>query len=326
MLRNLSLRFLVLFPFCLAVTSAWAQNPPAAGKTEPAKAGSTRQATAKVDAVRSDDKGIQKAAEALSAAFNSGKAAEVAALFLPDAELIDDAGNLHKGRKEIESVLAKFFERFPGSQLRQEITATRPLSASLVVQEGVQTIATKDGKDHSVSRFTAVLANHEGRWMYATCQQQPEEEETSPHERLAPLAWMIGDWIDEGPEEVVAISCKWSEDGNFLLVNFETKKGRKEGIKSLQRIGWDPLAEQVRSWVFDTDGGYGDGRWTAAEGSWIIKSTAVMPDGQTGSATLVIQPDGKDKFIMKGLDRIVGDDTQPDFQMTIVRKPPQPSK
>ena len=62
------------------------------------------------------------------------------------------------------------------------------------------------------------------------------------------------------------------------------------------------------------------------DGSWIIKSTAVMPDGQTGSATIVMEPAGKDKFVMKGLDRIVGDDTQSDFQVTIVRKPPQPSK
>ena len=137
---------------------------------------------------------------------------------------------------------------------------------------------------------------------------------------------MVGDWVDEGSDDVVAISCKWSEEKNFLLVNYESKIHGKEGIKSSQRIGWDPLAQQVRSWVFDTDGGYGDGRWTLVDGSWIIKSTAVMPDGQTGSATIVLEPAGKDKFVMKGLDRIVGDDTQPDFQVTIVRKPPQPSK
>ena len=25
-----------------------------------------------------------------------------------------------------------------------------------------------------------------------------------------------------------------------------------------QRIGWDPLTKQIKSWVFDSDGGYGD--------------------------------------------------------------------
>ena len=319
MLKKTLARIALVFASCLSVAAAMAQNVPPTGKAAPAKADAqARQATA--------DRGVQQAAEALTAAFNRGRASEVAALFLPDAELTDDAGNLHKDRKEIESVMQKFFDRFPGAQLQQQIASSRLLGASLAIQEGMQTIVTKDGKEKSVNHFTAVLVHREGGWAYATCQQQPEEQEPTPHERLEPLAWMVGDWVDEGSEDVVVISCKWSEEKNFLMVNYESKIRGKDGIKSLQRIGWDPLAQQVRSWVFDTDGGYGEGRWTSVDGSWIIKSTAVMPDGQTGSATLVIEPAGKDKFVMKGLDRIVGDDTQPDFQVTIVCKPPQPSK
>ena len=45
----------------------------------------------------------------------------MAALFLPDAELTDDAGNLHKGRKEIEEVMQMFFERFPGANCSNKL-------------------------------------------------------------------------------------------------------------------------------------------------------------------------------------------------------------
>jgi hypothetical protein len=61
-------------------------------------------------------------------------------------------------------------------------------------------------------------------------------------------------------------------------------------------------------------------------GTWIIKSTAAMPDGDSGSATIYIEPISEGKFLMKGFDRIVGDSSLPDFEAVIVRKPPQPGK
>ena len=70
----------------------------------------------------------------------------------------------------------------------------------------------------------------------------------------------------------------------------------------------------MRSWAFDSDGGYGDAHWTAIDTGWVLKSSAVLPDGQTGSATLFIEPVDKDKFVMRGFDRIVGDETNDDYR------------
>ncbi len=78
--------------------------------------------------------------------------------------------------------------------------------------------------------------------------------------------------------------------------------------------------------MFDSDGGYGQGEWTEVDGNWVVKSTAVLPNGLTGSATIVIRPDGEDKFVMTGFDRILGDALEADFEAEIVRKPPQPSQ
>jgi uncharacterized protein (TIGR02246 family) len=267
-----------------------------------------------------------QASEALIAAFNRGSASDVAALFLPEAELTDDAGNVHKGRKEIEALLTAFFQKFPGATMQQKIKSSRAVAPSLVIQDGEQAIVTKDGKEKTENDVTAVLIRHDGSWAYATLQQNSKSEEQSPHDHLAALSWLVGDWVDEDPDANVTFSCQWSEDKNFLLVNYESRMRGKTEIKSKQRIGWDPLAEQVHSWIFDSDGGYGESRWTQVDNSWIIKSTAVMPDGTTGSATIVAEPAGHDRFILKGLDRVIGDDTLPDFQIPIVRKPPQPAQ
>jgi hypothetical protein len=197
----------------------------------------------------------------------------------------------------------------------------------MAIQEGEQLIVTKNGKEKSDNAITAVLARLETGWAYATLQQRPkDDEEPSLHDRLEPLSWLVGDWVDEDPDAHTAISCRWSDDKHFLMVNYESNIAGKAGIKSTQRIGWDPLTERVRSWVFDSDGGYGEGHWTRVDKAWIIKSMAVMPDGDTGSATIVIEPTGPDSFMLKGLDRILGDGTQPDFQVTIVRKPPKPAQ
>ena len=136
----------------------------------------------------------------------------------------------------------------------------------------------------------------------------------------------MGDWVDEASDAVVQISCKWSDDKNFLLVDFNAQVRGKPALKSSQRIGWDPPPEKAKSWVFDSDGGYGEGMWTQVENRWVIKSTAVLPDGQTGSATIAMEPRDKDSFVMKGSDRIRGKMAEPDFEVTIVRRPPAPAK
>ena len=118
----------------------------------------------------------------------------------------------------------------------------------------------------------------------------PDDPEPTPHDRLEPLAWLVGDWVDEDAEAAITIACRWDESGNFLLADFAAKVSGETMIESKQRLGWDPLAESVRSWVFDSDGGYGEGRWTDVDGKWIIKSTAVLPDGTTGSATIYFEP------------------------------------
>lgn len=308
---------------CIGTAVAVAQiaGAPAQNQMETSAAGQTVQPPVKPKVEEP-----AQASETLMAAFNRGSASDVAALFLPNAELTDDAGNVYKGRKEIETILTAFFEKFPGAQLRQKITSSRLIASSMAIQDGEQTIVTKDGKEKSDNEITAALVRLETGWAYATLRQRPKDDEPSLKERLEPLSWLVGDWVDEDPDANMVISCRWSDDRNFLMVKYESNIAGKTGIKSTQRIGWDPLTERVRSWVFDSDGGYGEGQWTRVDKAWIIKSTAVMPNAETGSATIVIEPTGPDKFTLKGLDRILGEDTQPDFQATIVRKPPQPAR
>jgi hypothetical protein len=66
--------------------------------------------------------------------------------------------------------------------------------------------------------------------------------------------------------------------------------------------------------------------WTRDEDDdiWVIKATGVRPDGSTGSSTNVLVPAGKDAYVWRSRDRIVGDEVVPPIEVKVVRKPPQP--
>jgi uncharacterized protein (TIGR02246 family) len=272
-----------------------------------------------------DEQAVRQITRDFVKAFNAGNADKAAALFLADADLVDDAGNVHKGAA-IKDLLAGFFEKFPGATSSMTADSVRMVTPGLAIEEGRRVVSTQEDRPSAATRYTWVMVKQQGAWKIASGREVDDDDSLSPHERLKPLSWLVGDWVDEGSDAVVQISCRWSEDTNYLLVDFNAQIQGKAALKSKQRIGWDPLTQKVKSWVFDSDGGHGEGLWTQVENHWVIKSTAVLPDGQTGSATIVLEPQGKDSYLMKGFDRIRGKSAERDFELKIVRRPPEPAK
>ncbi|MBN2293368.1 MAG: SgcJ/EcaC family oxidoreductase [Pirellulales bacterium] len=273
-----------------------------------------------------DKEAVRMVTQNFETAFNSGKIDKIVDLFYDGAQIVDDAGGVHKGRTAITDVLTSFFKKFPHSTSKMTSDSIWLISPALAIDEGRRLVTTEDGKASAATRYTLVMIKHDGKWKIASAREVEDDALLTPHDRLEPLAWLVGDWVDEGSDAVVSINCKWAEDKNFLLVKFTAKVEGRPALKSSQRIGWDPMTHKIKSWVFDSDGGYGTGLWSQVDDRWVVKSTAVLPDGQTGAATLMLEPRDKDSYIMKGFDRFRGDEAEPDFEITIVRKPPAPGK
>jgi uncharacterized protein (TIGR02246 family) len=284
-------------------------------------------ATAPAASVATDDEqAVRQVTQNLVKAFNAADAEKVAALFFGGAELVDDAGNVHKGAAAIKEVLGRFFANFPGATSTMTADSVWMVGPALAIEEGQRIVSTKGDQSSAATQYTLVMIKDQGQWKIASAREVEDDDLLSPHDRLMSLAWLVGDWVDEDSNAVVQIACKWSDDKNYLLLDFNAKVQGKPALTSTQRIGWDPLTQKIKSWVFDSDGGHGEGLWSQVEDRWVIKSTAVMPDGQTGSATIVLEPRDKDSYLMKGFDRIRGKTAEPDFEVTIVRKPPAPAK
>ncbi|MEI8375636.1 MAG: SgcJ/EcaC family oxidoreductase [Planctomycetota bacterium] len=286
----------------------------------------TTATAASASEVANDERAVRQVTQSLVKAFNAGSADQAAALFFSGAELTDDAGNVHKGSPAIKDLFARFIEKFPGATSTMTASSVWRVGPSLAIEEGQRLVSTKDDRATAATRYTLVMIKQQGEWKIASGREVEDDDSLSPHDRLKPLTWLVGEWVDEGSDAVVQMSCKWSEDKNYLLVNFDSKIQGKPAMKSSQRIGWDPLTQKVKSWVFDSDGGHGEGLWSQVENRWVIKSTAVLPDGLTGSATITLEPRDKDSYTMKGFDRIRGKTAEPDFEVKIVRKPPTPAE
>jgi uncharacterized protein (TIGR02246 family) len=264
---------------------------------------------------------VRKSAGSLTTAFNAGKVDEIASMFLPKGELIDEKGTVYQGQLEIRGLLNAFFERFPGAKLALEIESIRVVGP-IAIEEGTRSITIKDGSVKSQFRYIGVWAKADRGWQLASFRDFADDPAPTPHEFLEPLAWLVGDWVNEGADGKVAISYRWSDDKNFLLGEFSVNSAGGAARKSSQRIGWDPSIQKIRFWLFDADGGFAEGNWSVVEEEIVIKSSSVNPDGVTASATMTIVPADKNRFKIKGTDRIVGNGREDDFEITVVRRPP----
>ncbi len=273
-----------------------------------------------------DEKAIRSGVDAFVGAFAKADAKAIAAMFTDQGEAIDVEGRAIRGREALEAHYAARFEDGPGEKLEATIELIHFLAPEVVRQDGRTRLlpATPAEGPPSTARYTATLVKDHGRWLIASIREL-EDTAISHHDRLKELEWLVGDWVEETGEALIATSVAWSEDGNFLLRSFEVRVAGKAELKGTQRIGWDPLTRQIKSWVFDSQGGYGDGYWTRSGDRWVIKSSGVRGDGQSTSATQALARLGKDRLLWTSRDRTLGGETRDDdHEVTMVRKPPEP--
>jgi uncharacterized protein (TIGR02246 family) len=271
-----------------------------------------------------DETAIRASVDAFTKAYNRHDAAAIVALFYPNAKLVDEEGAVVEGQDAIAEVFSTIFAEQPETQIEVAIESIKFIGSDLAVEIGTTKTTPAPGEPAENGRYTVLHLKRDGKWRMALARDNEGEQPTN-HERLQPLEWMVGDWIDEAHDSVVMTSCRWSDDGNYLLQDIQVRIAGRRAMNVSQRIGWDPLTKQIKSWVFDTDGGYGEGLWARDGESWIIKSTGVLRDGGTASASTSITPQGNDAYLVQSSDRVVGGELTPPLEIRVVRKPPTPA-
>jgi hypothetical protein len=129
---------------------------------------------------------------------------------------------------------------------------------------------------------------------------------------------MVGDWADEAG--TVQIKCKWAPNKCFLLMDYEVKRRGIDPLLVTQRVGWDPVNRRVRSWVFDSTGGFGEGYWERQGNKWVVGASGILADGGTGGSTNIYEHKDDRTILYRSVDREVDGQPTADVEVKLVRK------
>ena len=100
------------------------------------------------------------------------------------------------------------------------------------------------------------------------------------------------------------IECDWTTKQNYISRKFSV--AGENGIESsgLQLIGWDAKEQLIRSWLFDSDGGFVHSEWSFRDDRWVVQSVATLVDGSAGSYTTILRPIDDDSYGWQKINRV----------------------
>jgi uncharacterized protein (TIGR02246 family) len=258
-------------------------------------------------------------------AYNAKDARTLGELFTAGAEVEDDDGTVTRGREAIVDRFTRRFAEVGEGSLAVNAESIHFLSPNLAVETGTATIKGDDGPPEA-NTYTVLYVRQDGRWLHARIKDESPDLATA-NEHLKELEWLRGEWVNESDDALVTTTCDWSDGGSFLVRKFNVQVEGAVDLKGTQRIGWDPMRKQFRTWVFDNEGGFAEGLMARDGDRWIVKLSAVRSDGQSASATNIITRLGPDRLGWESADRTLGGEAVPGIdQFTVVRKPPEPGR
>src|SRR5262245_21140092 len=274
-----------------------------------------------------DEAAIRKSDEAYVEAYNKRDAKAVAGMWSPEAVYVDpETGEESVGREEIEKEFSDTFSELKDAKLEIDVKSIKFLSPNVAVENGTARII-RPKEEPDESEYSALFVKRDGKWLLDRVTEEesvgpPPEPPRSGYEHLKDLEWMIGSWIDQDEDATIQTDCEWTKNQNFINRSFAVVIGDQVDMAGMQMIGWDPAANQIRSWVFDSDGGFAEGKWSRKGDHWVIQQTGTLPDGRKSSETNIVKRVDNNSFTWKSVQRAVGDDLLPDVdEVLIVRKP-----
>ena len=82
-------------------------------------------------------------------------------------------------------------------------------------------------------------------------------------------------------------------------------------MAGMQIIGWDPATKQIRSWVFDSDGGFGEGRVEKKDNRWYVQRPARCRTAKKSSSVNIITYVDDNTFTWQSVNREAGGELLP---------------
>jgi len=227
-------------------------------------------------------------------------------------------GVVLEGKEEITNGLRTLFQEAQKPHLDLQVESISFPNPDSAIEHGLAILTESDGK-RAENEYNVFYAKQDGSWKIVRVSESQRPE--SQYEHLKPLEWLVGSWIDEDEEATIETSAKWDRYKNFLIQDFRVLSDDRLQLEVRQLIAWDPIQKRIRSWIFDSDGGFGEGAWTQKGDSWVVTQHYTLADGAKASAINTYTKKGKDGYTWISSGREVSGEILPDVgPIDIVRK------
>ena len=267
-----------------------------------------------------DEQSIRETVEQYVQAFNAGDAQTVAGFWSPDAVYTNrTTGEVVVGRAAIQEQFTVLFAENKGAKLDVSVASIQFVSPNVAVEHGTARFVQPD-QEPGETEYSAVYVRRDGRWLLDRVTDEDTPVVLSHYEQLKELEWMVGSWVDQDEEATVVTECSWTRNNNFLTRAFTIRIRDRIDLAGMQIIGWDAATKQIRSWVFDSGGGFGQATWKKAGNRWNIQRSGVLPDGQKTSSVIIITYVDDNTCTIQSVSRMAGGELLPNIdEVTIVK-------
>ncbi|MFT5525817.1 MAG: hypothetical protein ACI9G1_002301 [Pirellulaceae bacterium] len=259
------------------------------------------------------------------AAYNKGDATAVAAHWSSNGVWVEqDSGDRITGSVALRDHFNEIFAAADRPRLNVMVDSIRFIAENVAVEDGTAQLVDTEGA--SESGYTAIHVKEKGNWKVDSVRENAISVTASPasaskYESLRELEWLVGEWTDASEESTIETNCKWTKNRNFLTQSFRVVVGGQVHMEGTQIIGWDPVNETIRSWVFDSDGGFGQGLWTRkGENRWVVKAAHNLADGSTASSVNMFRYISDGSYGWQSIGREVNGEFTPNIDEVIVTR------
>ncbi len=252
-------------------------------------------------------------------AFNNRDAAAVAANWTSEGEYIRNNGESVQGRSNIEKGYAEFFKTLKGKQtLEVQTDNNRFTSADSALSQVTLRLKNEQGELIGSIWRNTMLVREGGQWKVAVVQEW--DRDTALDDSPKDLEWLIGTWDMTSNNQTVTTTYEWDDSKAFLRGKYTAKEGAKVVESGLQMFGKDNADGGIRSWVFQSDGGFGGGLWSREGKNWNVDFYGVTPEGKRLTATVIYVRLDANTFTWQSVNQTVDDQSIADSQPIKVTK------
>jgi uncharacterized protein (TIGR02246 family) len=263
---------------------------------------------------------IEAAVQSYASAFNARDAKTLSSHWAPEGVYINrSTGEQVVGR---DAIGQQFEARFAGEDVPKLILASNSIefvSPNVALERGTATITEVD-ESVSTTNYKTVLIKQDGKWLLDRVTEENNTVQASNYEHLKELEWIIGTWVDESDGLSIRYECDWTTHKNYISRKYTVSREGDVVSSGLQVIGWDAKNKNIRSWLFDSDGGFVSGTWSGQDGRWVVQSVATLQNGESGSFTSIFRQLEDGSYSWKKINRSLNGEILANINEAIVRR------